>query len=121
MRRASSTPDTTSISTPASVRARSQELVAVLGLADGAGGHGPHRRAVAVGDLAEPAERLDRPVDGIGRQLLHLGGARAEPDHLLLAGQDLEPVAVGGPSHHEVERVRPDVDRGKGVRHCGRG
>jgi hypothetical protein len=95
-----------------------QELVTVLGLAHGAGRDGSHRRTVAVGDASEPAQRLDGAVDRIRRQLLHLRGPRTEPDHLLLAGEDLEPVAVGGASHHEVERVRPDVDSSKGVRHC---
>jgi len=72
---------------------------------------------VAVGDLAEAGERLHGPVDGLRGQLLHVGGARSEADHLLLAGEDLEAVAVGGPGHHEVEGVGPDVDGSDGLRH----
>ena len=71
----------TSTSTPASSRARVHELVVVLGLPHRAGGHRPDRRAVDVGDLLHPPQRVDAPLDGVGGQPLHVAaaGARGGP------------------------------------------
>ena len=65
MRRASSTPETISTSTPASRCDPVEEVVVVLGLTHRAGGHGPHRRVEAVGDPPAAGERGDAPLDGV--------------------------------------------------------
>ena len=96
----------------ASCRALCEEHVGVLGLADCAGGHGADRCAVRRGDALHPAQRRDAAVDGVGRQLLHVAAAVAEPDGLLLASDDLVAV-VEHAGDDEVEAVRADVERGQ--------
>ena len=123
MRRASSTPEMTFTLTRASSQARSistsrfsasrtaEVATAVIG------------RVVDLGDLAEPVEGRDGAVDGVGAELPHVAGARAEPHHLLLALEDLEAgpgVAGGHPGDHAVERVGADVDGGEGLACDGR-
>ena len=102
------------------------ELVAVLRLAHGGGGHRGDRRVVHLGDLTEAVEGGDGPVDGVGAELAHVAGARAEAHHLLLPLEDLEPgtgVARGHPGDHAVHGVGADVDGGEGLarRSGGRG
>ena len=88
---------------------RLQEVVPVLGLPHGAGGHGVDLGAEAVGDAAEPAEGGDAPLDGVGRQLLHVARPRAEPDDLLVAGQDVEAVVAGRTGDDEMNAVGADA------------
>jgi hypothetical protein len=88
-----------------------------------AGGHGVDLGAEGVGDAAEATEGGDAPLHRIGGQLLHVARPRAQPDDLLVAGQDLEAVVAGRPGDDEVDAVGADVDRGHrggrlgGVRH----
>ena len=89
---------------------------AVLGLPHGGGGHGPHGRPLDGGHLLEAVERLDAAVDGGRREPLHVAGRGPQPDHLALAVEDLDAVRVH-PGHHQVDRVRADVDGGQDVRH----
>ena len=102
------------------------ELVPVLGLADGGGGHRGDGRAVHLGDLPEAAEGGHGAVDRVGGELAHVAGAGAEPHHLLLPLEDLEPrtgIARGHPGDDPVHGVRADVDGGEGLarRSGGRG
>ena len=88
------------------------ELVAVVGLAHSAGGHrGDARRSGMGSDPSHPAERFDAAIHGVGFEALHVFAARAEPDRLALAGQDLEMALGVDGGDDEVERVRSHVDR----------
>ncbi len=49
-----------------------QELVPVVRLAHGAGGHGVQRRSCALGDLAEPLQGGHAALDGFGFKPLHV-------------------------------------------------
>ena len=60
------------------------EPLVVLGLAHGAGGHGPDGRVVDVGDLLEAAQRGHAAVDGVGVSTFMSPPPRAEAHHLLL-------------------------------------
>ena len=94
-----------------------QKLVVVLGLAHRTGGDRSHRRPVAVGHLAEAVQGRHAPVDGVGREQLHVAGARSEAHHLLLPPDHLEPVVTGDASDDQVERVRSYVNRRQRVAH----
>ena len=121
MRRASSMPETTSISTPASSRARRTNSSLFSRLPHRAGGHRPHRRARDVGHPLQAAQGVDAPLDGGRRQDLHVTAARAKAHDVLLAGDDLEAGVADDAGHHEVERVGADVDGGQGGRRRGHG
>ena len=95
---------------------RRHELGVVRGLAHCAGGHGPNGSTVDVGDLLHAAQRLHAAGDGVGLQALHVATAGSEAHHLLLAGDHLEAVLAGHPSHDEVDAVRADVDGGERLR-----
>jgi hypothetical protein len=57
---------------PRVLASATDELVPVLRLADGAGCDREHIGSRAVRDLAEAGERLDPPLDGLGREPLHV-------------------------------------------------
>ena len=120
MRRASSTPEMISTSTPASRRAR-KELVSVLGLPHRTRRDRPDRRARAVGDLLDPTQSAHPALDRRLGQPLHVAAARAESDHFLELFDHVEPVAGTYASHDEMDRVRADVDRGEQVGHAMEG
>ncbi len=111
--RASSAPEITSMSMPASSRALARNSLALHRLPHGARGDGPHRAPEAVGDLSHPPEGSDAAVDGVRGELLHVAAAVTEADDLPLARQGLEPLAADGPGHDEVEAVGADVEGGQ--------
>ena len=118
-------PEMTSTSTPALLPRPRHELVV--------GSRPPRprwwpprtgRRAVDVGDLLHPSQGGRRPAGWPPGQPLHVAAAGPEPDHLLLAGHDLEAILARHPGHDEVEAVGADVDgrqRLDGLAACRRG
>ena len=93
---------------------RGEEVAAVLGLAGGAG----RRRddlvdLVRVGQPPELGERLEAAGHRRRRQRPAVEAAGAEPDHLLLAVDDLEGLIRADLRHDHVHGVGADVDRGQ--------
>ena len=93
---------------------RGEEVAAVLGLAGGAG----RRRddlvdLVRVGQPPELGERLEAAGHRRRRQRPAVEAAGAEPDHLLLAVDDLEGLVGADLRHDHVHGVGADVDRGQ--------
>jgi len=90
---------------------RLNEVAAVAGLADGAGGDG----AEAVdtfegGHLGEPREGREAVVHGTLGEKVAGEAAFAEADHVLVAAEDVE-VALGRDfDHDEVDGISADVD-----------
>ena len=88
-----------------------EELAAVFGLARGAGGRGEN-----LVDLVRPREslefrqRLQRRGHRLVRQLLAVQPAGAQPDHFLLAIDDLEREVRPDTDHDHVNGVGADVD-----------
>ena len=93
---------------------RGEEVAAVLRLAGGAGG----RRddlvdLVRVGQPPELGQRLEAGGHRRRRQRPPVEAAGAQPDHLLLAVDDLEGLVGADLGHDHVHGVGADVDRGQ--------
>ena len=90
-----------------------EELAAVAGLAGGAGRHGENLvDAVGIGEPLEGRQRLERCRHRLGRERAAVETAGAEPDHGLLAVDDLEREIRTHAHDDHVNRVGPDIDRG---------
>ena len=90
-----------------------EEFAAVFGLAGGAGRDGDDLvHAVRFGEPAEFRQHLQRRVHRLRRERAAVEAAGAQPDHFLLAVDDLE--GQIGPDLHDdhVQRVGADVDGG---------
>ena len=92
---------------------RLEEFAAVLGLARRAGRDGDDLvDAVRFGEAPELRQHLQRGVHRLRRERAAVEAAGAQPDHFLLAVDDLEG-QVGADLHHDhVERIGADVDGG---------
>ena len=114
MRRASSKPEMTSTSTPASSRARRRSR-------RGSRPRAPrwwrrHAREPGAASATRAfAERGDAPLDRVGVKPFHVAGARAESHHLLHLLEDLDPAGVAHAGDDEMDRVGADVDGRKHV------
>jgi hypothetical protein len=87
------------------------ELGGVLGLAHGGGGDGDEvLGAACLGALSEAADGLGGAGDGPRAQAPLPQRLVAEAHRLLLAREHGERVARGGVNHHELDRVRADID-----------
>ena len=121
MRRASSTPEITSTSTPASSRARSRNTSAFSASRTALVATAWMSASCTAAMRARRSRARDAAVDGVGGELLHVAGARAEAHHLLLAVDDLErrsgrtvgALDLADAGDDQVERVGPDVDGGE--------
>ena len=91
-----------------------QELAAVFGFAHRARGDRDDLvDAVRFGQAPELRQHLERGVHRLGRERPAVEAAGAQPDHLLLAVDDLER-QIGPDLHHDhVQRVGADVDGGQ--------
>ena len=93
---------------------RGEEVAAVLGLAGGAGGGRDDLvDLVRVGEPAELGERLQAAGHRRRGQGPAVEAAGAQPDHLLLAVDDLERQIGADLRHDHVHGVGADVDRGE--------
>ncbi len=123
MSRASSTPEITSTSMPASSRTRSRNSLAFSASRTALGGHGVDVGVVDLGEPNQLDQRVHAAIDGVGSEHLHVARARAETDHDLLPGDHLErrtrpgrtAVDLADPGDDHVERVGADVDGREGA------
>ena len=113
MSRASSVPEMTRGRMPVCCGDGLEEFAAVFGFAGGAGRDGDDFvDPVRFGQPPEFREHLQRGVHRLGRERPAVEAAGAQPDHFLLAVDDLEG-QVGADLHHDhVEGVGADVDGG---------
>ena len=119
MRRASSIPEMTSTSIPASSWARCTNTSWFSRLAHRARGHRADGRAFRLCHPSHAIERIDAAVHRVLGEHLHVARSRAESHHLALAGDDIEAIVGRDPGNDEMDRVRADVDRRE--RRVGRG
>ena len=90
-----------------------EELAAVAGFAGGAGRHRENLvDAVRIGEPPEGRQRLQRRRHRLSRERAAVEAARAEPDHELLAVDDLEGEIRADAHDDHVNRVGADIDRG---------
>ncbi len=89
-----------------------EKLAAVARLTRGAGGRGQHGVHLArLGQPVELRQRLQCGVHRLGGEGLAVETAGAEPDHGLLAIDDLEGQVLAHPHDEHVDGIRADIDR----------
>ena len=87
------------------------QLGAVRGLADGAGGDGAHLRgARAIGELREPLQRDGGAGDGAGGEATGAEDLLAEADRDAIFGEDQRGSGGGHLRDLQADRVRAEVD-----------
>ena len=96
-----------------------EEFAAVFGFAGRAGRDGDDLvDSVRFGQPAELREHLERSVHRLRRERPSVEPAGAEPDHFLLAVDDLERQVGADPHHDHVEGIGADVDGGETNHGC---